>query len=92
MKEYQLGDTWSSDFDYDGMLQKGLEANANWSIHDLQELYHSFEDVNYHREAGYLWAAIQELKSDNHNQPFQVEKDLEDFNNECAKTINEMVG
>ena len=92
MKEYQLGDTWSSDFDYDGMLQKGLEADVSWPIEYLQELYHSFEDVNYHREAGYLWAAIQDLKSDNHTQPFQAEKDLEDFNNECAKTINEMVG
>jgi len=37
MKEYQLGDTWSSDFDYDGMLQKGLEADVSWPIEDLQE-------------------------------------------------------
>ena len=87
MKEYQLGDSWSSDFDYDGMLQKGMEADVSWPIQDLQELYHSFEDVNYHREAGYLYGAIQELKSGNHNQPFQAEKDLEDFNNECTKTI-----
>ena len=45
------------------------------------------KDVNYHSEAGYLYGAIQELKSGNHNQPFQAEKDLEDFNNECTKTL-----
>ena len=84
MKEYQLGDSWSSDFDYDGMLQKGMEADVSWPIEDLQELYHSFEDVNYHREAGYLWGAIIELKSGN---KVQAEKDFEDFNNECTKTV-----
>ena len=82
MKEYQLGDSWSSDFDYDGMLQKGMEADVSWPIEDLKELYHSFEDVNYHREAGYLWGAIAELRSGNKD-------DLEDFNNECTKTLTE---
>ena len=84
MKEYQLGDSWSSDFDYDGMLQKGMEANINWPIEDLKELYHSFEDVNYHREAGYLWGAIAELRSGN---KVQAGDDFEDVNNECTKTL-----
>tara|TARA_R110002012_G_scaffold315144_2_gene528562 strand:- start:1842 stop:2120 length:279 start_codon:yes stop_codon:yes gene_type:complete len=87
MKEYQLGDSWSSDFDYDGMLQKGMEADVSWPIEDLQELYHSFEDVNYHREAGYLWTAIQDLKADSKDNPFLAERGLEDFNNECTKTL-----
>lgn len=81
---YKLGDSWSRVFDYDGMLTKGMEASVDWSIEDLQLLYNSFEDVNYHREAGYLWAAIQELKSGN---KVQAGDDLEDFNNECAKTL-----
>ena len=59
---YKLGDKWSRTFDYDGMLEKGTEASVKWSIEDLQLLFNSFEDVNYHREAGHLWAAIQELK------------------------------
>jgi hypothetical protein len=84
MKEYQLGDTWSSDFDYDGMLQKGMEAEVTWPIEDLQELYHSFEDVNYHREAGYLYGAIQEIKK---GYPSTAMTDLENFNNECTKTL-----
>jgi len=86
MKEYQLGDTWSSDFDYDGMLQKGMEAGVHWPIEDLQELYHSFEDVNYHREAGYLYGAIQEIKK---GYPSTAMTDLENFNNECTKTLTE---
>ena len=81
---YKLGDTWSRVFDYDGMLEKGMEAGVDWSIEDLQMLYTSFEDVNYHREAGYLYAAIQELKSGN---KVQAGDDLEDFNNECTKTL-----
>ena len=59
---YKLGDKWSRTFDYDGMLENGTEASVEWSIEDLQLLYNSFEDVNYHKEAGHLWAAIQELK------------------------------
>jgi len=86
MKEYQLGDTWSSDFDYDGMLQKGEVAGVHWPIEDLQELYHSFEDVNYHREAGYLYAAIQEIKN---GYPSVATTDLLNFNNECTKTLTE---
>jgi len=81
---YKLGDTWSSDFDYDGMLQKGMEAEVTWPIEDLQELYHSFEDVNYHREAGYLYGAIQEIKK---GYPSTAMTDLENFNNECTKTL-----
>ena len=81
---YKLGNKWSADFDYDGMLEKGMEANVNWTIENLQLLYNSFEDVNYHSEAGYLWAAIQELKSGNVDQ---AELDLDNFNSECAKTV-----
>ena len=44
---YKLGDTWSRVFDYDGMLEKGMEAGVDWSLEDLEMLYTSFEDVNY---------------------------------------------
>ena len=36
---YKLGNKWSADFDYDGMLEKGMEANVNWTIENLQLLY-----------------------------------------------------
>ena len=81
---YKLGDTWSRVFDYDGMLEKGMEAGVDWSIEDLEMLYTSFEDVNYHSEAGYLYAAIQELKNGNTQI---AAADLDKFNSECAKTL-----
>ena len=81
---YKLGDTWSRTFDYDGMLTKGMEANVKWPIEDLEKLYASFEDVNYHSEAGYLWAAIQELKN---GYPSIAMADLDKFGDACAKTL-----
>ena len=81
---YKLGDTWSRIFDYDGMLEKGMEAGVDWPMEDLKKLYTSFEDVNYHSEAGYLWAAIQELNNGNIEI---AEADLNKFNSECAKTL-----
>ena len=82
---YKLGDTWSRVFDYDGMLEKGMEAGVDWSIEDLEMLYTSFEDVNYHSEAGYLWAAIQELKKGHVTETARY--DMDKFNSECAKTL-----
>ena len=85
---YKLGDTWSRTFDYDGMLQKGTEASVKWSIEDLQLLYNSFEDVNYHKEAGHLWAAIQELKKGHVTEAARY--DIDKFNSECEKTFSEL--
>tara|TARA_R110002051_G_scaffold324640_2_gene422900 strand:+ start:870 stop:1148 length:279 start_codon:yes stop_codon:yes gene_type:complete len=86
MKKYKLGDTYSEDFDFDGMLQKGTEANIDWPLKDLENLYDSFVDVNYHREGGYLYGAIQEAKA---GHIVQAIDDLEDFNNKCKKTLTE---
>ena len=83
---YKLGDTWSRTFDYDGMLEKGTEASVKWSIEDLEKLYTSFEDVNYHKEAGHLWAAIQELKK-GYTSIAMV--DLDKFNCACENTLSD---
>ena len=83
---YKLGDTWSRVFDYDGMLEKGIEAGVDWPIEDLEKLYTSFEDVNYHKEAGHLWAAIQEIKK-GYTSIAMV--DLDKFNCECEKTLSD---
>lgn len=61
-KIYQLGDKWSDDFDYNGMLRMGLEAKSSWGSKKLQKLFDSFEDVNYHKSSENLWRAIQVLK------------------------------
>ena len=69
------------------MLEKGTEASVKWSIEDLQMLYNSFEDVNYHREAGHLWAAIQELKKGSVTESARY--DMDKFNSECEKTLSD---
>lgn len=61
-KKYKLGDKWSEDFDYDGMVNQGLLAGVNWSIKDLKLLHQSFESVNYHNHAKLLDLAIKAME------------------------------
>ena len=50
-KKYKLGDRWSSDFDYDGMIAMFRRAMAGqMSLNDMELLSSSMEDVNYHTE------------------------------------------
>lgn len=58
---YQLGDMWSDDFDYNGMLRMGLKAETSWGSKKLRKLFDSYEDVNYHTASKNLWNAIQAL-------------------------------
>lgn len=59
---YKLGDMWSKDFDYTGMLETGLKSDLNWGVKKLSKLFESFQDVNYHTIARPLWNAIENLK------------------------------
>jgi hypothetical protein len=54
-KEYQLGDTYSSDFDYEGLLV-AIHALGNqpFDKETTRKLYESAVDVNYHGIAGSL--------------------------------------
>ena len=61
-EEYELGAKYSKDFDYDGMVRMGLIMDENSDVEDLQALYNSFEDVNYHSENQNLGLAIEALK------------------------------
>ena len=61
-EEYKLGDKFSKDFDYDGMVRMGLSMDENSDVEDLQALYNSFEDVNYHSENQNLGLAIDALR------------------------------
>jgi hypothetical protein len=63
-RKYKLGDRSSHDFDYDGMVEMALQTNSSWSISDLQKLYDSMEDVNYHTANKYLGSAIFALEND----------------------------
>jgi hypothetical protein len=82
---YKLGDTWSKDFDYDGMLEFGSKSSVAMGTESLQKLYDSFESVNYHSEAGPLYYAIQLLKIDDKTK---AEIYITKFISECRETLN----
>jgi len=82
---YKLGDKWSKDFDYDGMLEFGSKSSVAMGKKSLQKLYDSFESVNYHSEAGSLYYAIQLLKIDNKTE---AEIYITKFIMECRDTLN----
>jgi len=62
VKVYKPGDMFSSDFDYEGMLEFGMKIRLNTNLDTLQALYNSFEDVNYHSENSHLGNAIDAIK------------------------------
>lgn len=84
---YKLGQGWSKDFDYIGMLEMGAKANMSMGEKKLQSLFNSFEDVNYHSEASPLSYAIDELKDGN---KAEAKKLLKDFNANCKKTLEQL--
>ena len=47
-KKFKPGDMWSSDFDYDGMLDYGRKIDGKTSDKQLDKYADSMEDVNYH--------------------------------------------
>ena len=85
-RKYKLGDMWRDDFDYDGMIEMGLKTNSSWSISDLQKLYDSMEDVNYHTPNKYLGQAIFALEND---MPEVADKKFEKFHKELNEIGNE---
>tara|TARA_R110002049_G_scaffold226259_1_gene398315 strand:- start:1141 stop:3435 length:2295 start_codon:yes stop_codon:yes gene_type:complete len=62
VKNFKPGDKFTSDFDYEGMLEFGLKVRLNTPIETLQALFDSFEDVNYHSEGMHLSYAIDSIK------------------------------
>lgn len=74
---YVLGAKWSNDFDYEGMLEFGLEVEVDTSIDILEMLLDSFEDVNYHREAAPLYDLIEHRKYQNyHGESFTTKDNI----------------
>ena len=82
---YKLGDMYSEDFDYDGMLKMGLTTNSSWSKKDLQKLFDSFEDVNYHTASAPLSDAIRNSKNDK-----EVEDNLKKFHKLVKEELGEV--
>ena len=74
-KRYQLGDKFSLNFDYDGMLLYATNTTLDTSVNDLEKLLDSFEDVNYHREAAPLYDLIEHIKYQNEYGANEVTKE-----------------
>tara|TARA_R100001129_G_scaffold33386_1_gene22507 strand:- start:7639 stop:9960 length:2322 start_codon:yes stop_codon:yes gene_type:complete len=87
VKKYRLGDMYSNDFDYLGMLKAGLKATLGSSVDKLQKLYNSFEDVNYHSENQYLGALIDALQSGDKDE---AKKHLLKFRSAIKGTLKTM--
>ena len=47
-RKYKLGDKWSEDFDYDGMVEYGRTIDTKTSEKTIEKYADSLEDVNYH--------------------------------------------
>jgi hypothetical protein len=47
-RKYKLGDKWSEDFDYDGMVEYGKTIDMDTSVKTVEKYADSLEDVNYH--------------------------------------------
>ena len=62
LEQYKIGSGWTSDFDYEGMLNAGLNATLEDRIESLEALAEDFTDVNYHREASHLYGALEALE------------------------------
>ena len=94
---YKLGNKWSSDFDYKGMLQMGATAKLSWGLKKLNQLFDSYEDVNYHKESKALWTAIKALEKNtafNDRHYKEATKAIKQFNlmsAKTAKTIKEWI-
>ena len=94
IKEFKPGDKWSLDFDYEGMLRYGENISVNDDIEELEKLFRSFEDVNYHREASPLYNMIEAIKGkqeDYQSEIIQSEwnKIIKEYYNEFQKEIKE---
>ena len=87
MEKYQLGQKWSNDFDYEGMLTTGTQVNEQTPIEDLEKLHSSFEDVNYHSESNPLWTAIIAKKE---GRAEILTRELADFRKLCQETLSEI--
>ena len=92
-QSYKLGDTFSLNFDYEGMLDCGLMITNKTSVNDLEKLLTSFEDVNYHREANPLYDLIDHIKYQNEYGENEVtreniDKSLWIFQRECEDTLH----
>ena len=63
IEKFVPGQKWSNDFDYEGMIDymKNIDVTTA-DVEELEKVYDSAEDVNYHTEASALDMVIDALK------------------------------
>jgi len=86
LEQYKIGSGWTSDFDYDGMLNTGLGTSTDTPIEVLKKIFEDFTDVNYHREAEHLHYAIEAIEI---GDMFEAQGKISDFHAEIKKTQGE---
>jgi hypothetical protein len=84
VKKFRVGQMWSEDFDYEGMMKCGLKTKPTDSLKKLEKLYDSLEDVNYHTCNTSLWDAINILRAGGTD----ITKEIELFHLACQKEID----
>ena len=75
------------------MLKVGSQATYEMGLENLQKLYDSFEDVNYHSENKFLGYAIDEIENpgqDANQAQENIERDLADFARACMETLKDI--
>tara|TARA_Y100000310_G_C20582408_1_gene763670 strand:- start:446 stop:1105 length:660 start_codon:yes stop_codon:yes gene_type:complete len=104
-KSFVPGQMWSNDFDYVGMLKFGASLQIPDDggrfpdritrdpeyIKMLNDLFDSFEDVNYHRESQDLGNAIDWIEDAKGIEDMERAVEfLEKFKKKCAATLDVM--
>jgi hypothetical protein len=84
LEQYKIGSGWTNDFDYEGMLNAGLKIETDTPVEVMEKIVEDFTDVNYHREASYLYDAIEALKA---GDVFEANGKLNDFRHEIKNTM-----
>ena len=84
VKPYRPGAMFTSDFDYEGMLEAGLKVRLNTPIDTLQAIFDSMTDVNYHTEASHLSYAIEAIQE---KDKVEALDHLRNFRKEIKKTL-----
>ena len=83
-EQYRIGSGFTTDFDYEGMLNAGLKIETDTPIEVMKAISDDFEDVNYHRENNYLQGAIDALEA---GDVFDANGKLNDFRHTIKNTM-----
>ena len=90
-KRFKVGDMWSNDFDYEGMINYALKVNHKTPVKTLQKLHDSATDVNYHTCFSCLGIAIDWITDEGFNS-IEAQDLMELFHNDVKaelKTMNQ---